>query len=420
MDRVQRLILSKLPPLGGGNFPMTATMCLRLFNLLQGSNNAEVAISSIKSIMRLPQISFGSPVGRDQLLHHLRFSIDYLRRARLLDQQGRPQNLFGVAVHLYYTEPSNFALVVLLQKGILHNICGQRSAADAKRDLITLLSHLFGRRYLPQSYTTPKNIRALKKGSPSRVVLPPLREDARSVLEEHDRDVLRIFSAYALTFASQYRDQLGPDCKLPLSLRDYRGNSADENSLFRRHLRATAIPVVARSPFVANSGHDDDFRSVEELTRTVRQGIHLNEHAIPTLERITTVPDSGKGDLAVNAYLLDFYTHGQVAALASANGIRRGDVWFLLQDFMLTLKSIQEALEQMLLKASRAAEQSVEDDDEEANPDSGYDSVGSSETEEDAPAFARPARVSDLDWRVYEIVNGATREFEENFKAMWA
>ena len=53
MDRCPRLVLSNLPSLGG-NFPLTSTMVLRLFNLLQGSNDSPVARDAIKSILRLP------------------------------------------------------------------------------------------------------------------------------------------------------------------------------------------------------------------------------------------------------------------------------------------------------------------------------------------------------------------------------
>lgn len=122
LDRIHRLMLSKLPRLTG-TFPLSSTLALRLFNLLHGSKESDYARTAIRSILRLPQISFGSDVGRVQLLHHVRFSIDYLRRTRLLGASGQPINLFGVASHLYYTEPSNLALVVLLQSGVLHDLC---------------------------------------------------------------------------------------------------------------------------------------------------------------------------------------------------------------------------------------------------------------------------------------------------------
>jgi len=90
-------------------------------------------------------------------------------------------NLFGIAAHLYYTEPSNLALVALLRNGVLHKVCGQSSFINAKRDFIILMAHLFGRKYLPKSYTTDENIKLIIKKSPSIVILPPLPEVARKV-----------------------------------------------------------------------------------------------------------------------------------------------------------------------------------------------------------------------------------------------
>jgi len=401
MDRVQRLILSKLPTLGG-NFPLTSTLTLRLFNLLDGSQFAPVAEKAIKSLLRLPHLSFGSQTGRDQLLHHLRFSIDYLRRARLLDQYGKPMNLFTVANHLYYTEPSNFAMVVLMRQGILHKIAADPSTINARREFVLLMAHLFGRRYLSKIYTTKENLEVIVGRSPSMVLLPPLRKDACKALWEHDREILRIFTGYALTFASQHASNLGRDCCLPLSKQEYRSRSQaqspDDNSIFRKHLHATAIPLTARSVFVANSGHGDHFKSVEELARTARHGLHLNEHAIPSMSHLTPASAAVEAPVALNAYLLDFYIHGQVKALAAANGIRRGDVWYALQDFVLCLKTVRGALEQLLLEASREAIEGREEDGKEEEEEE------EEEEDNERPSFARPAGVSDLDWRVYEMV----------------
>ncbi|KDQ52162.1 hypothetical protein JAAARDRAFT_73245 [Jaapia argillacea MUCL 33604] len=425
MDRVQRLILSKLPSLGG-NFPLTSTLCLRLFNFLEGSDHSPVAVSAIHSLLKLPQISFVSQSGHHQLLHHLRFSIDYLRRARLLDVNGKPMNLYGIAAHLYYTEPSNLALVALLRAGVLHKICNQSSTITAKKDFILLMSHLFGRRYLPRTYATEANITFLTHRLPSKIILPPLPKAARRVLLDHDQETLRVFNSYAVTFASQYASQFGPDQKLPLS-GELVGQPTSTPSPFQEYLRNTGIRVVARSAFIANSGHTDTFSTVEELTRTVRKGLHLNEHAIPSMGKITSSAGEESQAFALNAYLLDFYTHGQVKTLEAANGIRKGDVWYLLQDFDLCLTTVRGVLEQLLTNASKEAASSaasVDESSERGDVDSGYGTFDPAEADDEgdgiAGEFKRPAGVTDQDWRVFEVVDGALREFNEKFKKMWA
>ena len=99
IERVERITLSKLPSLGG-TFPLTSTLILRLFNLLDGLQNAEYAVK-IRSLMSLPHTSPYSDIGRSQLLHHLRFSIEHLRQSRLLGKTGQPMNLFALAAHPY-------------------------------------------------------------------------------------------------------------------------------------------------------------------------------------------------------------------------------------------------------------------------------------------------------------------------------
>ena len=420
LDRIYRILLSRLPRLTG-TFVLSSTMVLRLFSLLHGSNYAPYAVHAIRSILQLPHISFDSEVGKSQLLHHLRFSIDYLRRAHLLGQEGNPVNLFGIASHLYYTEPSNLALTVLLQNGVIHDICSQASSIEVERDLMVLLCHLFGRRYLPEVYATTSNIRDLVQKGPSCVVLAPLHLKARAVLLAHQGETLGIFSAYALAFASQHADELGPDNQLPLSgvVGPSDTSALPQTALFA-HLSETARKSKVRSLFVATSGHDDTFGDVGELARTVRHGVHLNEHAIPTVEHILDPK------LPLNAYLYDFFVHGQVDALVNMNGLRRGDVWFALQAFYLILLAIRGDLENLLLSRSKdlAAEA---DPDGDLDGDGEYHSSDPFENEEvgegdvaDLGAFKRPRGVLDRDWRVYEVVDSIANTFGVKFKAMWA
>ena len=423
LDRINRILLSRLPRLTG-TFPLSSTMVLRLFSLLEGSNYAPYAVHAIRSILRLPHISFGSEVGKGQLLHHLRFSIDYLRRAHLLNQEGKPVNLFGISSHLYYAEPSNLAMAVLLQHGVIHDICSQASSVEAERDLVVLLCHLFGRRYLPEVYATASNIHDLVQKGPSCVVLAPLHPKARAVLLAHQKQTLGIFSAYALAFSSQHADDLGPDNRLPLSgvVGPSDTSTLPQTPLFA-HLLETARRPKARSLFVATSGHDDTFGDVGELARTVRHDVHLNEHAIPTVERILDPK------LPLNAYLYDFFVHGQVDALVNMNGLRRGDVWYALQAFQLVLITIRGDLENLLNSASIDSDRDAElheadSDGHVANmpDDSGY----FSETEEEGGEEAgqgiseRPRGVRDRDWKVYEVVNNITNQFSAKFKEMWA
>jgi hypothetical protein len=416
LDRIYRLMLSKLPRLSG-SFPLSSTLALRLFNLLHGSQYAEYARNAIRSILQLPQISFGSDVGHDQILHHLRFSIDYLRRTQLLGPEGQPINLFGMASHLYYTEPSNFALVALLQSGTIHTICEQPSSVQAQHDIVLLMAHLFGRRYLPDAYTSTDALQELTRKYPSSIVLRPMHKEARAVLLKHQRQTLNVFTTYAVTYAEQYDTALAADDILPLSGVQFKQTPGA--SPFHDYLSASSHNVIARSSFVANSGHVDEFGTISELANTVRRGVHLNEHAIPSFDSLLGADQHR----ALNAYLMDFYIHGQTKALAHANGIRPGEVWFVLQDFELTLKTVRGGLENLLVRTAVHTEGA---DDAATDVDSGYFTQDATEVELDDDGTSgegkrvRPNGVSDRDWKVLEVFDEVVNVFVEKFRAMWA
>ncbi|KAJ3722132.1 hypothetical protein DFJ43DRAFT_668590 [Lentinula guzmanii] len=422
-SRVQRLVLSRLPALGD-SFPLTSTFILRLFNLLQGSNYADFAVKSVQSVMDLPRISHRSDMGRDQVLHHVRFSIEYLRRAGLLNHEGKPVNLFGIASHLYHTEPSNFAFVHLLESGVIHKICGQPSSVEAEKSLLILLCHLFGRKYIPRNYSQPEVIAKLQKIYPSLIILPPLPSNIGAQLQHHNKDILNMFSSYALSYAAEHQSSLGIDNVLPLSNGPL-VNAVHSESPFIDHLNKTKITPTARSVFAATSGLDDHFTSIHDLVSTVRKGIHLHEHAIPSMQGFidhSALSNLMKPEHELNAYIFDFYSHGQLSTLAEANGIRRGDVWYKLQEFHLTLKTIQTSLQELLIQLSLARNKEVKDANELLNleaEDEDEDDV--SEGDEDGiEGFKRPPETSSNDWKVYEIFDLITNTFGKKFHEIYA
>ena len=321
-----------------------------------------------------------------------------------------------------------------MRAGVIHAICGQRDVEAAKKNYMLIMCNLFGRRYLSKTFAQENHIEMLRFKYPSMVVLPPLPEAARKVLIEHDAEILRIFEGYALAFATKSAAEMGVDDVLPLSKIRYCGTDVDSSSEFRKHVKDNAIPVIVRSSFVANSGHGDSFANVFELMQTSRTGINLNAHAIPSMSHLTaSSSDKHDEQHMMNAYLLDFYIHGQVSTLAHANGIRRGDIWYLLQDFALTLLTVKVSLQQLLLKSSKDSKntkvaEGVDEDEDDGfydavevdDYDDDYDVKESSSSSNSKSDFDRPARVRDADWRVYEIVSAAADEFNEKFRKMWA
>ena len=145
--KICRLLSSRLPDLNG-HFPITTTLVLRLFSLLHDSEDSQYAVKAINSLLSQPRLYLDGPAFKDQVLHHLRFSIEYLRRQDLLSAQGAPINFAGLTSHLYFTENSSFALNALIKGEYFHELCSDINTKESHvlRTLMVVMAHLFCRR----------------------------------------------------------------------------------------------------------------------------------------------------------------------------------------------------------------------------------------------------------------------------------
>ncbi|KAH7396308.1 DEAD/DEAH box helicase-like protein [Pyrenochaeta sp. MPI-SDFR-AT-0127] len=357
LSKVHKLISSRLPDLNG-HFPITTTLVLRLFTLLQASENSPFAVRCVNALLSQPRLYLGGEDAKMTVLHHLRFSIEYLRRQHLLDPQGVPLNFASAVSHLYFTENSSFAFHALLKDGYFHEICAKfdSNPEAVKSELMLTMAHLFGRRHCRQA--DEEFVQDVVKKSTSIVFLPPLPEQAANVLRRHNKNTLDIFTAYVRTFVDQYVKE--PDNTLPLTAVTAGGESSLGGGLKQKSL------PKARSLFVALSGHDDNFESVHDLCTTSRSGVFLEEAVVP---HVGLYPEDS--DLPLNAYLYDFFNAGDVNALITANKIRRGDIWFVLNDLSMTLATITTSLSSFLGLAAESDLDFIDvrggGDDEEEN-----------------------------------------------------
>lgn len=340
-DRVYEIMSSRLPDLRG-HFPLSTSLVLRTLSLLHHTNNSDFSVRAVQSLLSQTRLYLGGPSGQLAIKHHLRFSIEYLRRQHLLSGDGAPLNFAGLVGHLYFTENSVFAFHSLLKEGYFHNLCDKfRTASEATLlEIVLVLSHIFGR---ISTNTFKKDWTAAVTRSDSIVFLPPLPEDALQTLRQHNQETLDIFRAYVSTFVRQHLEDK-PDVYLPFTKTEVgsrHGETGIEGILGEGH----NAPTKLRSPFHALSGFgDNSFESIHELCDTVRSDVFLEESAIPY---IPLFPDDTNG-VPWNAYLYDFFKHGDMEALVRDNHIKKGDVWFLLKDFSLVLATIVTSLTNFL------------------------------------------------------------------------
>jgi hypothetical protein len=331
LSKIHKLISSRLPDLNG-HFPITTTLVLRLFTLLHSSENSKFAVRSVNALLSQPRLYLGGEEAKMTVLHHLRFSIEYLRRQHLLDGQGAPLNFAGAVSHLYFTENSSFAFHALLKDGYFHQLCAKFATNQEAvlRELMLTMSHLFGRQYCRAA--DKEFVQEVVKGSPSIVFLPDMPEQAAEILRRHNKSTLEIFTAYVQTYVEQHVKE--PDNMLPLTAVKV---GTDPSKPLQAAKNKT--PLKARSAFVALSGHDDTFSSIHDLCSTSRSGVFLEEAVVP---HVGLYPEDSS--LPLNAYLYDYFNHSNPTALITANRIRRGDIWFVLNDFSMVLATIVTSL----------------------------------------------------------------------------
>jgi superfamily II RNA helicase len=331
--KIHQLLNSRLPDLNG-HFPITTSLVLRLFILLNNSNRSEYAVQVINTLLTQPRLILGGEEFKGQVLHHLRFSIEYLRGQQLLGPKGQPVNLAGCISHLYYTEHSAFAFHSLLRSGFFRDLCQKYSTNNRKlmETMIIVLAHLFGRKTLGTRFHDIVN-KGKKIESPSVVILPDLPDEATEVLEAHNKEALTTYANYVDTFARQHLVQA--EDELPLTSVKVGGEG---NAKVSEMLGSKSVNV-SRSSFVGLSGYGDEFDSVADLCDTVRSGVFLEQSVVPHLE---LYPGELKAPL--NAYLYDFFQHGSQMPLEQANRIPRSESWFLLNDFSLVLATIVTGL----------------------------------------------------------------------------
>ena len=333
--KASRLLSSRLPDLNG-HFPMTTVFILRVLSLLHGTKNAPYAVDMVNSLLSQPRLYLGGESFRHQVLHHVRFSIEYLRSQDMIKVDGEPINFAHCVSHLYFEEKGAFSFHALLRGGYFQELARtfRHDRKETLKKLMNVLAHLFGRH--PFRLVDKESEKDMIKKSPSVVFLPRLPSQARDILEAHNRETLQVYTAYVRTFIEQHcrdADDVLPFSKTKISptmtLAGFQSVSLSEQALLR-------------SPFVALSGHNDDFESIADLCSTVRDGVFLEEAVIPHLD----LDDDAAQPL--NAYLYDFFQHGGVGPLEKANRIRKGDIWFVLRNFSLILATIIAALEEYM------------------------------------------------------------------------
>jgi len=185
----------------------------------------------------------------------------------------------------------------------------------------------------------PKKSRTLPDDAKSTVRLTPPNPEIAEHMATYNKGVLRKFSSFVRRYAANEGTQ-GETDKLPGSqsamAQPTRSAAAAPEGSLVGDLKRMSINTAARSPFVAISGHSDNFSTVDDLVGSLQDGVYLDRSLVPV------VTESSK--TACNAYLTDYFKHAERAPLSQENGLRDASLYDKLNRFCHALKVVKIAL----------------------------------------------------------------------------
>jgi hypothetical protein len=272
------------------------------------------------------------PLASQQAAHIFRFCVDHMCKEGMLFQDSEEKeikisSLAGLIAHLHYVEPANFAFFSIITSGAFEEYC----RPGMEREVVGILSHLFNPRPLAP-FLSIKSRQQRGDYGPSVVQLPKLPDLVVKALDEYNKRTREVLIDYQTCFVKCFESDLGQDNLLPFSCLRH-AVATQTADLSQVKLPSQTYSVV--SSFVALSGGNDNFDSVELLCANMRQGLFLDADMVPVYEL---------SERPLNAYYLDFFKHGQISALVEYNHIHKDDVWEALKDFKLILKALWAAL----------------------------------------------------------------------------
>ncbi|KAJ7386940.1 putative ATP-dependent RNA helicase ddx60 [Desmophyllum pertusum] len=133
------------------------------------------------------------------------------------------------------------------------------------------------------------------------------------------------------------------------SVGDEDKNSTEAGSSESDEKREDGETVNDESKDQLESDEEDDVEGhreqIDHLLKIVRQDVYTDMNVVPILP--LKKYDSVGRVQHLNAFALDFFKHGSYKAIEHENRIKAGEVFFVLKDFYLAIKSISCSLEEL-------------------------------------------------------------------------
>lgn len=262
--KIRNLILSDVPRLKGqiSLGPSLLTRTLFLINEVNKKNfKASLAISS----NLLTKTLFLEGV-EDDLKQLLRSSLNFLFIEGLIDREGKPINNAYLMSSLHESEPSNLVLNAVLCDEVLEKCCSnyQSDRRNSEKRLLDVLVDIFNR-----VYPMPA---ALKK------TYDPIFLKS---YEEYNRRVINSIVDYIKLCNKPYNATL-PQSDISFAFGDI--ELSDNKDSLTGIMKQSIFKYETRSPFIALSGYNDDYKTGEEVIATARDDVLVNFDNVPVMQ----------------------------------------------------------------------------------------------------------------------------------------
>lgn len=319
-SKIRRLLTASLSNLHG-NLPYTSVFLLRMLAYVHQKdvlNNEGEPISTIKqrakNVYSLLGHSFSlftrqeatSGALQKQMRLYTAFSCQVLRHLQLITPNCAANKLADMAMYMVEHEGGTLAFIYLLQKGSLHQLLRKYSdrPEDAKKQILLVLAHLF------------TDLRV----SPNHDVKEGQSQNYQISLNGLPDNVNKMLNEYNTTVEGLYKKFLA--------------GVADDGSLFESaytiggSINADNFNITDESlvpPFFNGYSHDDGFLPVVVLDKKDHRGRKI----------------------LLNAYAIDFYTHGSRKLLLTLNDLPVSQMWYAIKDFVTVLERLSLGLNNM-------------------------------------------------------------------------
>ena len=163
--KIASVMVSAVPKLHG-NFPLSVSLALRVLTLQDAVVIDPQITNDMLRLLQNPFFACEDSRLEHKMQHLFSYALVYLQQQGMLNAGGQAVGFAGMATHLFWSEPANFAFVTLLRKQVFHRICAQdllsaqlQAAQQTNGDvpkgiaeqILLIMSHLFERVRLVRS-----------------------------------------------------------------------------------------------------------------------------------------------------------------------------------------------------------------------------------------------------------------------------